>query len=104
MFDTLAMIEIHIGILVLLGVGVLGGALGAWFFQKIRVPQVVGYIAFGILVGKSGLKILDGGSSAFSSAVNCNSKHLKNTANNSPRSYSGKDWRPFFWSPPHRSG
>ncbi|MHC4553402.1 MAG: cation:proton antiporter domain-containing protein, partial [Planctomycetota bacterium] len=61
MFNSLAMIDIHIGILVLLGVGVLGGALGAWFFQKIRVPQVVGYIAFGILVGKSGLKILDGG-------------------------------------------
>ena len=59
--DSLAMAEIHIGILVLLGVGVLGGALGAWFFQRIHVPQVVGYIAFGILVGKSGLKLLDGG-------------------------------------------
>ena len=59
--DSLAMIDIHIGILVLLGIGVLGGALGAWFFQKIRIPQVVGYIAFGILIGKSGLKLLDGG-------------------------------------------
>ncbi|MBN1435747.1 MAG: cation:proton antiporter [Sedimentisphaerales bacterium] len=50
--------SIHIGILLLLGIGVLGGALGAWFFQKIRVPQVVGYIVFGILIGKSGLKLL----------------------------------------------
>lgn len=60
-FDSLAMIDIEIGILVLLGIGVLGGALGAWFFQKIRVPQVVGYIAFGILIGKSGFKLIDGG-------------------------------------------
>ncbi|MEN8127409.1 MAG: cation:proton antiporter [Planctomycetota bacterium] len=55
---SLAMVEIHLGVLVLLGLGVLGGALGAWFFQKIKVPQVVGYIAFGLLIGKSGLKLL----------------------------------------------
>ena len=60
MVPSLAMIEIHIGILVLLGIGVLGGALGAWFFQKIRVPQVVGYIAFGIIIGKSGFKLIGG--------------------------------------------
>jgi Kef-type K+ transport system membrane component KefB/CBS domain-containing protein len=57
---VLAFAEIQIGILILLGIGVLGGALGAWFFQKIRVPQVVGYIAFGILIGKSGLNVLQG--------------------------------------------
>ena len=34
--------------------------MGAWFFQKIRIPQVVGYIAFGILIGKSGLNLLHG--------------------------------------------
>jgi Kef-type K+ transport system membrane component KefB/predicted transcriptional regulator len=55
---SLAMIEIHLGVLVLLGLGVLGGALGAWFFQKIKVPQVVGYIAFGLLIGKSGFGLL----------------------------------------------
>ena len=59
--SSVAMVEVHMGILVLLGIGVLGGALGAWFFQKIRIPQVVGYIAFGLLIGKSGLKLLDGG-------------------------------------------
>ena len=47
---SLAMVEIHLGVLVLLGLGVLGGALGAWFFQKIKVPQVVGYIAFGLII------------------------------------------------------
>lgn len=55
-----AIVDIHLGILMLLGVGVLGGALGAWFFQKIRIPQVVGYIIFGIVIGKSGLNILHG--------------------------------------------
>lgn len=57
---VLGFAEIHLGILMLLGIGVLGGALGAWFFQKIRVPQVVGYIAFGILIGRSGLSVLQG--------------------------------------------
>ena len=56
----LAIADIHLGILMLLGIGVLGGTLGAWFFQKIRIPQVVGYIAFGILIGKSGLNVLQG--------------------------------------------
>lgn len=55
-----AFADIHLSILVLLGIGVLGGALGAWFFQRIRIPQVVGYIAFGILIGKSGLNLLHG--------------------------------------------
>ena len=54
----LAMADVHLSVLVLLGLGVLGGALGAWFFQRIRVPQVVGYIAFGLLIGKTGLKLL----------------------------------------------
>lgn len=48
----------HLGILLLLGTGVLGGALGAWFFQKIKIPQVVGYIVFGILIGQSGIKLV----------------------------------------------
>jgi Kef-type K+ transport system membrane component KefB/CBS domain-containing protein len=55
-----AMGDIQLSILMLLGIGVLGGALGAWFFQKIRVPQVVGYIIFGIVIGKSGFNILQG--------------------------------------------
>ncbi len=48
----------HLGILLILGIGVLGGALGAWFFQKIRFPQVVGYIVFGILIGQSGFHVV----------------------------------------------
>ncbi len=47
-------------ILFILGIGVFGGIAGAWFFQKIKVPQVLGYLAIGILIGKSGLKLING--------------------------------------------
>ncbi|MGA0334035.1 MAG: cation:proton antiporter, partial [Kiritimatiellia bacterium] len=46
------------GILLILGIGVFGGILGAWFFQKLRIPQVIGYIAIGLLIGRSGLGII----------------------------------------------
>ncbi len=46
------------GILLILGIGVFGGILGAWFFQKLRIPQVIGYIAIGLIIGQSGLGII----------------------------------------------
>ena len=46
-------------ILFLLGIGIFGGVAGAWFFQKIKVPQVLGYLAIGIILGKSGFKLID---------------------------------------------
>jgi Kef-type K+ transport system membrane component KefB/CBS domain-containing protein len=51
--------SINNSILFLLGLGVFGGMLGAWFFQKIRFPQVVGYIAIGLIIGKAGFGIID---------------------------------------------
>jgi Kef-type K+ transport system membrane component KefB len=53
------MVAINNSILFLLGFGVFGGMLGAWFFQKIRFPQVVGYIVIGLLIGKAGFGIID---------------------------------------------
>ena len=47
-----------LNILFLLGIALLGGTLGARFFQRLRIPQVIGYIAIGILVGESGLKLI----------------------------------------------
>jgi len=47
-----------IGILLILGIGVFGGILGAALFQKLRFPQVVGYIFIGILIGQSGFKLI----------------------------------------------
>ena len=46
------------GILLILGIGVFGGVLGAWLFQKLRIPQVIGYIAIGLLIGETGFGIL----------------------------------------------
>jgi Kef-type K+ transport system membrane component KefB len=48
----------HLGILLILGIGVFGGILGAWAFQRLRIPQVIGYIAIGLLIGQSGLNII----------------------------------------------
>ena len=53
------MIEQHYGVLLILGVSAFVGLFGAWFFQKIKVPQVVGYIAVGLLLGQSGIGLVD---------------------------------------------
>ena len=45
-------------ILLIIGGAVLAGSLGARLFQWLRIPQVVGYIAVGVLVGKSGLHLV----------------------------------------------
>ncbi len=52
------MFEVHGGILLILGLSVFLGIIGATVFQKLRIPQVVGYIAIGLLIGESGLKIV----------------------------------------------
>ena len=44
--------------LLLLGAALFGGSLGARLFQWMRIPQVVGYIAIGLLIGESGFKII----------------------------------------------
>lgn len=49
---------INLGVLFILGVVVFGGILGAWLFQKLHIPQVVGYIVIGLLLGESGLNIV----------------------------------------------
>ncbi len=49
------------GVLVVLGMCVFGGMAGAWFFQKIHFPQVVGYIAIGLLLGDTGFGLVHAG-------------------------------------------
>jgi len=57
--DTLSKISyFHFNILFLLGLVLFGGLIGGRLFQKLRIPQVVGYIAIGVAIGESGLKIL----------------------------------------------
>ena len=47
-----------LSVLLILGIGAFGGVLGAWFFQRLRIPQVVGYIAIGLLIGRSGFDLV----------------------------------------------
>ncbi len=42
----------------LLGIVMFCGAIGGRLFQKLHIPQVVGYIVIGIIIGSSGLQIL----------------------------------------------
>jgi len=50
---------IHFNILLLIGIVLFGGLVSGRLFQKLKIPQVVGYIMIGILIGESGLKIID---------------------------------------------
>ena len=42
----------------LIGTILLLGALGGRLFQKLKIPQVVGYIVIGIIIGQSGFQVL----------------------------------------------
>ncbi len=46
-------------LVLLLGIIMFCGALGGWLFKKLRIPQVVGYIVIGIIIGSSGFRILE---------------------------------------------
>lgn len=49
---------LHLNILLLLGLAIFGGTIGGRLFQKLRIPQVVGYICIGIVIGESGLRLI----------------------------------------------
>ncbi|MBD3272617.1 MAG: CBS domain-containing protein [Elusimicrobia bacterium] len=51
--------HLHLNILFLIGLALFGGTIGGRIFQKLKVPQVVGYMLIGIGIGLSGLKIVD---------------------------------------------
>jgi len=50
--------SISFSILFVLGFSIVGGLVGASFFQKLRIPQVVGFIVIGLIVGDNGLKLV----------------------------------------------
>lgn len=49
----------HLNNLLLMGIILFGGTLGGRLFQKLHIPQVVGYIIMGVLLGQSGFKLVD---------------------------------------------
>jgi len=50
--------DLSLNVLALLGICMAGGVIAAWFFQKLNVPQVVGYIVFGVLIGDTGFGLV----------------------------------------------
>jgi Kef-type K+ transport system membrane component KefB len=59
-FEMTAAVNVsgHLNLLLLLGVAVFFGTVGARLFQKLRIPQVVGYIVIGVILGGSILKVI----------------------------------------------
>ena len=52
------MLDLDTGLLFLFGFAIFGGILSALLFKKIRIPQVLGYIAMGIIIGQSGFCLI----------------------------------------------
>ena len=50
--------HLDLNLALLFGLVILGGALGARFFQKLHVPQVVGCVVVGLLLGEDGLNVI----------------------------------------------
>ncbi len=51
----------HLNVLLLLGVAVFGGTIGARIFRRLRIPQIIGSILIGLLLGESGLRLVSEG-------------------------------------------
>jgi len=47
----------HLNLALLFGLILLSGTFGAWLFQKLHIPRVVGYVTIGIILGP-GLKVV----------------------------------------------
>ena len=45
-------------LVLLMGIIIFAGTLNGWLFKKLKIPQVVGYIVIGIIIGSSGFHIL----------------------------------------------
>jgi len=53
-------IDLHnLNNLLLMGIILFGGTLGGRLFQKLHIPQVVGYIIMGVVLGQSGLGLVN---------------------------------------------
>jgi len=49
----------HLNALLLLAIALFGGTIGGRLFQKLKIPQVVGYIVIGIAIGQTGLNLIN---------------------------------------------
>ncbi|MFA5262037.1 MAG: cation:proton antiporter, partial [Candidatus Omnitrophota bacterium] len=60
-FDSLIanISHFHLNMLLILGLALFGGTIGGRLFQKIKIPQVVGYILIGFVLGPSVIGIIN---------------------------------------------
>lgn len=57
-FST-AIFDIHnLNMILTLGIVIFGGIVGAKIFQKFHIPQVIGYLVIGLIIGESGFGIV----------------------------------------------
>ncbi|HQP10571.1 MAG TPA: cation:proton antiporter, partial [Candidatus Omnitrophota bacterium] len=49
----------HLNMLLILGLVLFGGTIGGRLFQKLKIPQVVGYIIIGFLLGPNSIRIIN---------------------------------------------
>lgn len=54
-----SVVHTHLPVLMVIGLAIFFGTIGAKVFQRLRIPQVVGYIAIGVAVGRTGLGVID---------------------------------------------
>jgi Kef-type K+ transport system membrane component KefB len=59
MSDPITFHPTHLNLLLIVGIAIFGGTLGARLFKRLRIPQVVGYVAIGLVLGQSGIKLFD---------------------------------------------
>ncbi len=50
---------VDLNTLLLLGLALFGGTIGGRLFERLKIPKVVGYIIIGVLIGRTGIKIVD---------------------------------------------
>ncbi len=48
----------HLNVILLMGLAIFFGTAGARLFQRFRIPQVVGYVVIGLIIGESGLNLI----------------------------------------------
>lgn len=52
------MMDLNPGILIIFGIGVFGGILSALMAKRLSIPQVIGYILLGVLLGEGGIRLV----------------------------------------------
>jgi len=56
--ESSTIVGYHANMLLLLGIAVFLGAVGGRVFQRLKIPQVVGYIFIGLMVGQTGFGLI----------------------------------------------